>query len=158
MCFKQEVLDQMTHSGVMISLQVDFGNTWLLICSDFLSHSDRKIFKWTAARLMDRMTDAFDLWPSVGVISPQQLPHIWKPLSSNYPRVSCDLLRVLCRLPRGPHTCTLLCGLSTKATGIQQKGEKTRRHKGLFVATNCWESLKSKHFACGCIKDVVILH
>lgn len=66
-----------------------------------------------------------------------QLPHLREPLSSDHPRVSCDLLRVLCRLPCGPHTCTLLCWLTAEATGLQQKGQcrsfTTRLVMNLFL-------------------------
>lgn len=64
---------------------------------------------------------------------PPQVPHIREPLSSDHPRVSRHLLRVLRRLPRGPHTCTLFSGLSTEATGIQQKGSLPAGKNVIFV-------------------------
>lgn len=99
---------------------------------------DRPCTKWVSASVIDGSSspsrprteaNAAQLtWPTLSVLnppppcSPLQVPHIREPLSSDHPRVSRHLLRILRRLPRGPHTCTLFGGLSTEATGIQQKG------------------------------------
>lgn len=66
-----------------------------------------------------------------------KLPHIREPLSSDHPRVSCHLLRVLCRLPCGPHTCTLLRRLAAEAAGLQQKGLCRKFFTSLVIIFMC---------------------
>lgn len=96
---------------------------------------DRPCTKWVSVTLINGSSSSPHppLFNAPPPSCPPQVPHIREPLSSDHPRVSRHLLRVLRRLPRGPHTCTLFSGLSTEATGIQQKGSLPAGENVIFV-------------------------